>query len=304
MASDAPDRAASTQAASPKPGTLRTLGDIGDAIIVRHTLFSLPFAVIAALLETGGRPPLDKLALALAAAVAARSAANAMNRVIDADIDARNPRTADRHVPAGRLSRRSLVLFAALMGLVVAAAAALLNPLCFFLVPVAAFLVLGYSYAKRVTWLCHWWLGVACAAAPMGTFLAFTGRFELRYFALAGAVALWVAGFDVLYALQDIEVDREQGLHSAPARFGVKGARILSALSHAGTVAGLAILPAFWPLSWAYAIGVAAAAVLLVAEHVVASGGTERHIRIASYSINEVLPVVVLAFAALDIYLL
>jgi 4-hydroxybenzoate polyprenyltransferase len=133
--------------------------------------------------------------------------------------------------------------------------------------------------------------------------VALAGRFELRYFVLAGAVALWVAGFDILYALQDIEFDRREGIHSVPARFGAKGARVISALSHAGTVAGLGMLPLFWDLSWAYGAGVLVAAGLLAAEHVVVRGGTERHVRIASYSINEVLPLVVLAATALDIYL-
>ena len=280
------------------------LGMLGDAVIIRHTLFSLPFALVAVLLETNGRPPLRPLLLILLAAASARNAANALNRVIDADIDAKNPRTAGRHLPTGRLSKKELLVFAGVMGVLLVAAAAMLNWLCVALLPVAAVLIGGYSYTKRFTWLCHYWLGVACASAPMGAFIALSGRFEIRYFALAGAVALWVAGFDILYALQDISFDRGQGLHSVPARFGAKGARILSALSHLGTVVGLAALPLFWDLSWAYAGGVAIAAALLVAEHVVVRGGTERHVRIASYSINEVLPLVVLAATALDVYLL
>ncbi len=277
---------------------------IGDAVIVRHTLFSLPFAVMAVLLETGGRPPLLDLLLILVASASARNAANALNRVVDADIDARNPRTAGRHLPSGRLSRRSLLAFAAAMGALLVISAALLDPLCVALLPVAAILIGGYSYTKRFTWLCHWWLGVACAAAPMGAFIALSGSFRLGYFALAGAVALWVAGFDVLYALQDMAIDRAQGLHSAPARFGARGARVLSGLSHLGTIALLASLPIFWDLGLAYAAGVAAVAALLVAEHVIARGGTERHIRIASYSINEILPLVALAATAVDIYLI
>jgi len=280
------------------------LGMLGDAVIIRHTLFSLPFALVAILLETNGRPPLRPLLLILLAAASARNAANALNRVIDADIDAKNPRTAGRHLPTGRLSKKELLIFAGVMGVLLVSATAMLNWLCVALLPVAAVLIGGYSYTKRFTWLCHYWLGVACASAPMGAFLALSGRFEIGYFALAGAVALWVAGFDILYALQDIDFDRGQGLHSVPARFGAKGARALSALSHLGTVAGLAALPLFWDLSWAYAGGVAIAAALLVAEHVVVRGGTERHVRIASYSINEVLPLVVLAATALDVYLL
>ncbi len=279
-----------------------TLAMLGDAVIIRHTLFSLPFAVIALLLESGGRPPLVDTALILLAAAGARNAANALNRVIDARIDARNPRTAGRHLPAGLLSRNSLLLFALVSGAVTVAAAALLNPLCAALLPVAAVLVGGYSYSKRFTWLCHFWLGLACAAAPMGAFLALSGRFELRYFPLAAAVALWVAGFDIIYALRDIDFDRREGIHSVPARFGERGARLLSAACHLGTVAALASMPLFWDLGAAWLAGTAAAAVLLVAEHLVSRGGTERHLRIASYSINEVIPLVVLASAAADLY--
>ncbi|OHD24841.1 MAG: hypothetical protein A2Y38_18825 [Spirochaetes bacterium GWB1_59_5] len=280
------------------------IGLLGDAVIVRHTLFSLPFALVAILLETDGRPPLRPLLLIVLAAASARNAANALNRVIDADIDAKNPRTAGRHLPTGRLSKKELILFAAAMGAVLVASATMLNWLCVALLPVAGLLVGGYSYTKRFTWLCHYWLGVACAAAPMGAFVALAGRFELRYFVLAGAVALWVAGFDILYALQDIAFDRKERLHSVPARFGANGARAISALSHMGTLVGLGLLPLFWDLSWAYGIGALIAAGLLVSEHIVVRGGTERHVRIASYSINEVLPLVVLAATALDIYVL
>ncbi len=277
---------------------------IGDAVIIRHTLFSLPFAVMAVLLETGGRPPLRSLLLILIAAASARNAANAINRVVDASIDAKNPRTAHRHIPSGRLSKKALLLFTAAMTVLLVVSTAMLNWLCVALLPVAAILIGGYSYTKRFTWLCHYWLGVACAAAPMGAFLALSGHFKLSYFILAGAVALWVAGFDILYALQDIDFDRKEGLYSVPVRFGSSGARAISALSHLGTIAGLAAMPLFWNLSWAYGAGVAVAAALLVAEHLVVRGGTERHVRIASYSINEVLPLVVLAATALDIYLL
>ncbi|MFH2114142.1 MAG: UbiA-like polyprenyltransferase [Spirochaetota bacterium] len=276
---------------------------MGEAVIIRHTVFSLPFALLAILLETGGRPPLRPLLLAILAAAAARNAANALNRVIDARIDARNPRTAGRHIPAGTLSKKALLVFSGLMAVIVVIAAALLNPLCVALLPVAAILIGGYSYTKRFTWLCHYWLGLACSAAPMGAFLALSGRFEFRYFVLAGAVALWVAGFDILYALQDIEFDRREGIYSIPARFGNRSARLLSALSHLGTAVGLAVLPFFWNLSWIYLGGIVLAVALLAAEHLVVRGGTEKHVRIASYSINEVIPLVVLAFGAADIYL-
>ena len=278
------------------------LGMIGDAVIFRHTLFSLPFALVAVLLETGGRLSIRPLILIVLAAASARNAANALNRVVDADIDARNPRTAGRHLPTGTLSKRELILFAAIMGIILVGSAAMLNWLCVALLPVAAIMIVGYSYTKRFTWLCHFWLGATCAAAPMGAFIALSGRFEPRYFVLAGAVALWVAGFDILYALQDIDFDRREGVHSVPARFGSRGARAISSLCHIGTILGLAMVPLFWPMSWAYGTGVAIAAAMLAAEHIVVRGGSARHVRIASYSINEVVPLVVLAATVLDIY--
>jgi 4-hydroxybenzoate polyprenyltransferase len=273
-------------------------------VIFRHTLFSLPFALAAVLLESGGRPPAWKLAWILVAVVSGRNAANAINRLVDRDIDAANPRTAGRHLPAGRLSPRDLELFAAAMLALLALAAAMLGWICVSLLPLAGFMVFGYSYTKRFTWLCHYWLGATCAIATMGSLIALTGRiFELRYFALAGGVALWVAGFDVIYALQDIEVDRAQGLHSVPAFFGAKWGRAIAAATHLGAIALLASAPLFWELGLPFALGLASVAALLAAEHLIALGGTERRIRIAAYGINEILPLVFLASVAVDLYL-
>ena len=264
----AADPAAAAREAAPRgvaalrgPDLLAKLGLVGDAVIFRHTLFSLPFALAAVLLETAGKPPLAKLLLIVAAAASGRNLANALNRLIDRDIDARNPRTAGRHLPSGRLESRDLVLFSAAMGAVLLASAAALGWLCLALLPLAGIAVFGYSYTKRFTALCHFWLGATCAIAPMGALVALSGRlFVPRYFVLSGAVALWVAGFDILYALQDIEVDRREGLHSVPALLGAKGARAVAALSHLGTLAGLAALPFLWPLGPAYWAGFAVAA--------------------------------------------
>lgn len=294
-----------SEPAQARSGLLGKLGDLGDAVIFRHTLFSLPFALAAVLLESGGRPPLPKLVLITIAAASGRNLANALNRLIDRDIDARNPRTAGRHLPSGRLKPRDLGLFAAAMALVLVASAAALGWLCLALLPVAGVAVLGYSYMKRHTWLCHAWLGAACAMAPMGALIALTGRvFEPRFFVLSTAVALWVGGFDVIYALQDIEVDRREGLKSFPSRFGALPARLAAAACHLGTLALLASLPWLWPLGLAWWLGLGLAAALLAAEHLVALGGSERHIRIAAYSINEVIPLVLLAAVAVDLYLL
>jgi 4-hydroxybenzoate polyprenyltransferase len=278
---------------------------IGDAVIFRHSLFSLPFALAAVLLESGGRPSAWKFAWIVVAVLAGRNMANALNRIIDADIDAANPRTATRHLPSGALSARELWIFVAVTGAVLVVAAAMLGWICVLLLPLAGIMVFGYSFTKRFTWLCHYWLGATCGLAVMGSFVGLTGRiFEWRYFVLWAAVALWVAGFDIIYALQDIGVDRAQGLHSVPERFGDKRARIIAALSHLGAVALLGIVPLFWrDVGLAYWIGSGAAAALIAAEHLVSRGGTERHIKVAAYSINEVVPLVVLASVLVDLYL-
>jgi 4-hydroxybenzoate polyprenyltransferase len=277
---------------------------VAEAVIFRHTLFSLPFALAAVLLETGGRPSAWKLIWIVVAVVSGRNAANAVNRIIDRDIDAANPRTAARHIPSGALDVRDLRVFAAAMLALLVLATAMLGWLCVAFLWVPGIAIFGYSYTKRFTWLCHFWLGATCAIATMGSLIAVSGRiFELRYFVLSAAVASWVAGFDIIYALQDMEVDRAQGLHSIPERFGPIWARLIAAGTHCATLVLLASLPLFWKLGPAYLVGVGAAAVLIAAEHLIALRPTERHIRIAAYGINEIVPLVVLAGACVDIFL-
>ena len=276
---------------------------IGETVIFRHTIFSLPIAAAAILLESSGHPPVKKVILILLAAAAGRNAANALNRVIDLNLDRKNPRTANRHLPMGRLSKKALLLFSLVMILILIAAAAMLNPLCVILLPAAGLLIGGYSYSKRFTWLCHYWLGIACAIAPMGAFIGLSGRFAFRYFVLSAAHALWVAGFDIIYAQLDIEFDRQEGLYSIPACFGAGGGRVFAMLSHMGALLAYFLIPLFWPLSpWYYAAaGIAGA--LFIAEHIIALGNSERHIKIASYSINEIVPIVILAGTAAGVYL-
>lgn len=275
---------------------------VGRAVMIEHTLFSLPLAVTAFLMESAGRPPWRVTVLVLLAVFGARNAANALNRLIDAQIDAANPRTANRDLPAGRVSKKALLAFTAFCSLLFLAAAALLNPLCLALVPAAAFLIGGYSYTKRFTWLCHWWLGLTCSAAVMGSFLALTGRFEFRFFPLTGAAALWIAGFDIIYATQDEAHDRAVGLHSAPQRFGRQGALLLSALSHAGAVVLFAFHGFLYAMGPWYYAGTAAAAGILLAEQVLARSGREGSIPLAAYTLNQVLSPVFMAFAVLAVY--
>jgi len=284
-------------------GLGRKIRLIGEAVIFRHTIFSLPIAASAILLESVGKPPLREVILILIAAAAGRNAANALNRVIDADIDKKNPRTAERHLPKGLLSKKALLLFSLIMIIILIIAAAMLNPLCVILLPLAGILIGGYSFSKRFTWLCHYWLGVACAIAPMGAFIGLTGHFAFRYFVLSAAHALWVAGFDIIYAQLDIEFDRREGLYSIPACFGAGAGRAFAVLSHLGTALAYFLIPLFWPLSPWYYVSAGIAVALLIAEHLIALGKSERHIRIASYSINEVVPVIILAGVAVGVYL-
>ncbi len=286
-------------------GLAGRLATIGESVMIRHSLFSLPFAAAAVLLETGGRPPVGKLLWILVAAFGARNSANALNRIIDARIDAANPRTASRALPQGRVKLWELWVFVGAMLALLVLGAAMLNPLCLALLPVAGILVFGYSYTKRFTWLCHYWLGITCSAAVMGAFLGISGSFELRYFPLTAGVALWIAGFDILYAIQDIAFDRASDLKSVPARFGEKKARAFAAASHLLALAGFASIFLYWPAAGiGLGLSLILCAALLVAEHLIARKGTERHVKIAAYGINEIIPMVFLAGVALDIYLL
>ncbi|MDR0557519.1 MAG: putative 4-hydroxybenzoate polyprenyltransferase [Treponema sp.] len=290
-------------------GLLKKLRLIGEAVMFRHTLFSLPFAVTAILLETDGRPDPMKVILILIAAASGRNAANALNRVIDADIDKKNERTSNRHIPRSALSKKTLLVFALVLCVVLVIAACMLNWLCVMLLPAAVFLIGGYSFSKRFTWFCHYWLGLACCCSVMGSFLGLAGHFAFRYFVFALAHCLWVAGFDIIYALQDIEFDRKERLHSIPAHFGDRKARVIAAVSHLGSAAALFLTPVFWNVSAVYLIAASVSAVLLLAEHIIALGkmglfpmSKERRIRIASYSINEIVPLVILLGTVLDIY--
>jgi len=301
-----PARANRGDDASPRgpAAALKRLGAIGDSVMITHTLFSLPFVVSAILLETDGRPPFWKLFWIVVAAFGARNAANALNRIIDKDIDAKNPRTARRHLPSGRLSARDLWIFTAAMLALLVLGAAMLNVLCLALLPAAGILLFGYSYTKRFTWLAHFWLGLACSAATMGAFLGISGAFHLRYFPLTAGVALWVAGFDIIYALQDIEFDRRERLHSVPARFGERGARVIAALSHLVACISFASIYIFWRTPGIFsAIALAGCTILIAAEHLISARKTATRIKLAAYTMNQIIPIIFLCGIALDIYL-
>lgn len=217
-----------------------------------HTLFALPFAYAGMTVAADGWPGWAIFGWITLAMAGARTAAMAVNRVADATIDARNPRTADREIPAGRLSRRDGVILALVGFAALAVAGWALNPLTAALLPVAVAFLTIYPWTKRFTWACHAWLGVTIGAAAAGGAIAVTGRFDLAAVLLWIAVGAWIAGFDVIYALLDLDFDRAHGIRSVPARFGPERAVQISAVAHLTALAALLALPAAAPLGTPY----------------------------------------------------
>jgi len=278
-------------------GTIRTAGEL---IRFSHTVFALPFALISALAAAGGWPAWPVLGWILVAMVGARTAAMAFNRLADHAIDAANPRTAGRPLPAGRLTRGFAWALVAAGSAALLGAAWRLNPLCLALSPLALAWVLGYSYSKRFTALSHLWLGVGLGIAPVGAWLAVRGAFALPPVVLAVAVTCWVAGFDVLYSLQDEAFDRARGLHSLPARLGAARAITAARVLHAGAAAAFALFAAVLPGGWGLWAGVVAAAILLVWQHSLVAPGRLDRLDTAFFTANGALSLLMLALYVLD----
>jgi 4-hydroxybenzoate polyprenyltransferase len=274
-------------------------------IKIEHTLFALPFAFLGMLLAAGGIPPWRTVLWIVVAMVGARSAAMAFNRLADRRIDAENPRTATRALPAGQLTPAFVALFVAGSAALLVFAAWRLNPLAFALSPVALGVIFLYSYTKRFTALCHLVLGLALSGAPLGAWIAVRGDVAAAPVVLSGAVLLWVAGFDVLYALQDVAFDRAHGLHSIPARLGVRGALVASALLHLGTLALLVLLPSVYApgLGGGYWVGVAGCVALLAWQHWVVRPDDLSRLDAAFFTANGVLAVWLFLATAVDVAL-
>ncbi len=277
-----------------------------EMIRFEHSVFALPFALTGALLawrqngfETAGLG--WKLGWIVAAMVGARSAAMAFNRLVDAELDARNPRTRGRHLPAGLLSKGFVWGFAAVSMLVFLVAARALNPLCLKLAPLALAVVLLYSFTKRFTTLSHLILGLALGLAPAGAWIAMRGSLDARILWLTAAVTLWTAGFDIIYACQDYEFDEREGLHSYPRRFGIAGALRLSRVFHAGMVACLLAVAAGFDLGWLSLAGVAVIAALLIWEHRLVRPDDLSRVNAAFFTVNGYVSVLFFLFWAADV---
>jgi 4-hydroxybenzoate polyprenyltransferase len=268
-----------------------------------HSIFALPFALTAALLAANGLPALRTLAWILAAMIAARSAAMAFNRWADADLDAANPRTRARAIPAGLLTRQFVLGFTVLMALAFVFAAAELNRLTLYLSPVALLVLFGYSYMKRITRWSHLGLGLALGLTPSAAWIAVRGSLDARIVVLTAAVTLWAGGFDVLYACQDFDHDRAAGLHSLPQSVGIPeafwAARVLH-LAMLGLLVWFSVLFHFRTLGW---LGIAAVALLLAYEHSLVSPSDLCRLNAAFFTMNGVIAMVFLGFVAGDLWM-
>ena len=276
-------------------------GLFGSLVKVEHTVFALPFAYVGAFLAVEGVPSGAELLWITLAMVGARSLAMALNRLIDARIDARNPRTAEREIPSGRLGVPAVLAFCAASLALFLVAVWQLDPVVRWLwpIPVVAFVV--YPYLKRFTWLAHLWLGAVDGLAPVGAWVALTGELPWQAWVLGGAVAAWIAGFDLFYSLFDLDVDRAQGLHSWATRFGVAGTFRGARAFHALTVALLALAGLGLDVGVFYWVGVAAVAGLLVYEHSLVKPDDLRRLDAAFFTVNGVISVVFFAFVLADV---
>lgn len=279
-----------------------------EMIKFEHSVFALPFALTAALLAAREQRMTAgalgwKLLWIVPAMVGARSAAMTYNRLVDADIDARNPRTKERHLPKGTLSKAFSWGFLGASVLLFLIAARMLNPLCFYLAPLALAVVLFYSFTKRFTSYSHLILGFALGMSPAAAWIAISASLDPRILWLTAAVTFWTAGFDVIYACQDYEFDRREGLHSAPRRFGIAGALWISRLLHLAMMASLAALAASFGLGWLSVAGIAAVGALLVYEHRLVKADDLSRVNAAFFTVNGLVSVLFFLFWAADILL-
>ena len=278
--------------------------DYGRMIKFSHTIFALPFALTSFVVSGREFPlTLSKFFWIVIAMAGARSAAMGFNRIVDARYDAKNPRTVNREIPRGVITQKQAWIFVVIASTALVLASYFLNPLCFILSPVALFFVLFYSLTKRFTATAHIFLGIALGIAPLGAWIAMSGQWDWTAFMLGCAVLTWVSGFDIIYACQDYEFDRSEGLFSIPGKFGIANALWISRFLHATAIFFLTYVGSHWELGWIYFAGVCIIATLLIYEQSLVHAHDLSKVNIAFMNMNGIISITYFVFTVLDIYL-
>ena len=286
------------------PSVLSAVATFGRMVKFSHTLFALPFALAATALAARGHGiTLAQVVAILVAMAGGRTAAMGFNRIVDRRLDAKNPRTAGRELPTGKVTVFSAALLTAISAAAFVAAAASLGRLCLVLSPIVLVLVLGYSFTKRFTWLCHLFLGFAIGIAPAGAWIAVRGELAAPAIWLVVAVTTWIGGFDILYALSDREFDRSAGIFSIPARFGVLPALVISALLHLGTLLALIAVGTTAGLGTIYFLGVAIVLAIFVYEHAIVRPTDLSRLDVAFFNLNGYVSLVYLLATLAEVFL-
>ena len=279
---------------------LTKIADYLRMIKFSHSIFALPFAFTGAVVAAQGIPEYSVIGWIIVAMIGARSGAMGLNRLIDCEIDKHNPRTAVRELPKGVLQKSEVILFTFIAFGFFIFAAYKLNPLCLKLSPLALAVFFVYSYTKRFTWLNHMVLGIALALAPLGAWIAVKGSFDISILPLSFAVICWVAGFDILYALQDLDFDKRYGLYSIPVSFGVRKSLWIARSLHILTILLLTSLLPLFEMSFLYLAGMVIAAVLLLYEHSLVKENDISRINMAFFNVNGYISITIFVFTMLS----
>lgn len=279
--------------------------EYGNLVMFSHVIFSLSFAVVSILLASEGKIYPEKYFYAFIALLCGRTGANAINRVIDNKFDGLNPRTKDRNIPSGTVTIKEGIILSVICFIGLFYASFKLSYLCALLSPIALFFLVTYSYTKRFTFLCHYYLGITTSIAPVGAYIAITGKFDsIIPFILAGANILWVAGFDIIYGTQDYDFDIKTGLHSMATKVGIEKALIIAKVSHILAIIILISLTFFTELlGIIYLCGVLLLFILLIIEHSIVKPSFLKKVNIAVYSFNKIFSLVFMLISVIDIYI-
>lgn len=282
---------------------LKKIADFLKMIKIEHTLFALPFAFTGAVIAAGGLPSYSQIFWIIVAMVGARTGAMGLNRVIDAEIDKKNPRTASREIPSGKISKGESIVYIIISFLIYEFATLMLNKLCFYLSPIPLIIFITYSYTKRFTSLCHIVLGVALGLAPIGAWVAVAGNINTGIVIMGVGVLFWVSGFDIIYALQDIEFDKQEKLFSIPAFIGVKKSLILARCFHIISFILFLLTALLLNLGKLYLLGIFLSGIFMFFQHRVISENDLTRVNIAFFNLNAYISLTVFVFTTLDVFI-